>query len=254
MEKGYGMLRGRQGAAGYVRAAGENRRVFARGLPPGAEAALWRIEGEKACRCAGGKADREGNWAGETHGAGPLFVTAAGRVIMWEEGTSAEESYFRCCGALKKAAEKPQKKGTPPAPPENPVPEEKRPVEGPPAPRETSAAPERPAVPEPARRASADTPPVDALPVLSWPRGTEELRPFFELLPPFSPFYAPGWRFVRAPSPLPGTAYCALGRYVRDGRVRRIAYALPGTPYRPPAELPGYRYHLGYWVLEKEAT
>ena len=85
------------------------------------------------------------------------------------------------------------------------------------------------------------------------PRGTEELRPFFELLPPFSPFYAPGWRFVRAPSPLPGTAYCALRRYVRDGRVRRVAYALPGTPYRPPAELPGYRYHLGYWVLEKEA-
>ena len=222
--------------------------------PPGTETALWRIEAGKACRCAKGTADREGNWAAETDGAGTLFVTAAGRVTLWEGGPSAEETYCRCCSALKKAAEKTQQKRTPPpAPPEKPDPEEKNAAQEPPVPRKTPAAAETSAVPEPARRASADTPPVDALPVLSWPRGTEELRPFFELLPPFSPFYAPGWRFVRAPSPLPGTAYCALGRYVRDGRVRRVAYALPGTPYRPPAELPGYRYHLGYWVLEKEA-
>lgn len=243
MGSGYGMLRGRQGAAGFVRETAGARRVTALGLTPGADTALWRLDEEKACPCNRGTADQAGKWEAETAAAGTLFVTAAGRVLLWEEGESAEETYLRCCNTLKKATEKR------PVPQTPPVTEKAASVPDPPP---VISLEEPPAdEPETVLRVPKNTPPVDGLPALLWPRGTEEIRPFFEMLPPFAPFYAPGWRFVRAPSPLPGTAYCALGRYIRNGRVERIAYALPGSPYRPPAELPGYRYRQGYWVLEQ---
>ena len=235
MGSGYGMLRGRQGAAGFVREEAGTRHVTVLGLMPGAETALWHLDGGVACPCARGTADQAGKWDAETAAPGTLFVTAAGRVLLWEEGESAEETYLRCCQKLKKATE--------PRIVQKAAQEKEK----------TASVPEPPHQDEPETvlRAPSETPPVDGLPALIWPRGTEVIRPFFEMLPPFAPFYAPGWRFVRAPSPLPGTAYCALGRYVRNGWVERIAYALPGSPYRPPAELPGYRYRQGYWVLEQ---
>ena len=72
-----------------------------------------------------------------------------------------------------------------------------------------------------------------------------------------APFSAPGWRFVRVPSHVPGAAYSVLGRYARDGRVTGLLRAVPGGPYRPPAFLPGDRYQpgrdgMGYWISVQE--
>lgn len=96
--------------------------------------------------------------------------------------------------------------------------------------------------------------PVDALTALIWPPAAAELKIYFETLAPIAPFDAPGWRFVRAPSPLRGVPYCAIGYHAQDSRVTQVAYAIPGTPQRAPAALPGYRYQVGrggegYWTL-----
>ncbi len=95
---------------------------------------------------------------------------------------------------------------------------------------------------------------VDALPRLIWPKEAAELKPYFDTQPPIRPFDAPGWRFVRVPSPIRSVGYCAVGMYASDCRVRQIAYAVPGTPHHAPAFLPGYRYQpgmdgKGYWTL-----
>ena len=95
---------------------------------------------------------------------------------------------------------------------------------------------------------------VDALPRLIWPKESAELKPYFDTQPPIRPFDAPGWRFVRVPSPIRSVGYCAVGMYASDCRVRQVAYAVPGTPHHAPAFLPGYRYQpgmdgKGYWTL-----
>ena len=95
---------------------------------------------------------------------------------------------------------------------------------------------------------------VDALPRLIWPKEAAELKPYFDTQPPIRPFDAPGWRFVRVPSPIRSVGYCAVGMYASDCRVRQVAYAVPGTPHHAPAFLPGYRYQpgmdgKGYWTL-----
>lgn len=103
-------------------------------------------------------------------------------------------------------------------------------------------------------RPESNAPPADALPVLVWPETAAHLKLYFETQPPFMPFDAPGWRFVRVPSPLRGVAYCAVGVCARDARIEQVAYAVPGTAQRAPAMLPGYRYQMGrtgqgYWTL-----
>ena len=95
---------------------------------------------------------------------------------------------------------------------------------------------------------------MDALPRLIWPKEAAELKPYFDTQPPIRPFDAPGWRFVRVPSPIRSVGYCAVGMYASDCRVRQVAYAVPGTPHHAPAFLPGYRYQpgmdgKGYWTL-----
>lgn len=96
---------------------------------------------------------------------------------------------------------------------------------------------------------------VSCLPRMHWPRGMEELPAWFMDLPPFAPFHAPGWRFVRIPLEGMGEpTFCAVGIWVREGRLRTVAYALPGMPDSPPeALLPGAvwqwgRHGQGYWV------
>ena len=98
--------------------------------------------------------------------------------------------------------------------------------------------------------------PVNALPILRWPAGTEDLRLNCALRPPFAPLNAPGWRFVQVPSPLPHVPFCAVGFQARDARVCGIAYAIPGPPNQPPVRLSGYHYQpgsggQGYWVMCK---
>lgn len=103
-------------------------------------------------------------------------------------------------------------------------------------------------------RPAGEGAPTDELPALVWPPAAAELRVYFETLTPIAPFDAPGWRFVRVPSPLRGVPYCAVGYHAQDCRVTQVVYAVPGTPHRAPAALPGYRYQVGrggegYWTL-----
>ena len=249
------MLRGRCGAWGHIRWLGDGRRVLVKGLPPEAACALYAIWEGRARECGRQTADRDGQARFTAALAGRLYVTAEGRVIAWEGGEDAEETYCLAC-ALE------ERRSGPAAPRET---EERTaapaaaPAPAPPAPpaseRDTGSLPE----PEAAGytlRPPGNGEPVDALPALIWPPMARPLRPYFLRGMPFAPFSAPGWRFVRMPARVPGAAFCAVGFQVRDGRVDRIAYAVPGPPQRPPVPLPGYRYRPGrqgegYWVAEK---
>ena len=59
----------------------------------------------------------------------------------------------------------------------------------------TEAGTAKPVQPPPVER----TPSVQQLPTLHWPESLRPLQEWFETLPPFAPFNAPGWRFVRVP-------------------------------------------------------
>lgn len=249
MSFGYELMGGRGGAAGVMRSEGDGRRISAQGLPPGAEAAVYLISGGRARRVFAAPADERGRMEALIPREGTAFVAADGRLMLYQTGDSPEEGFALASSALKKLL----------SPPSAPIPE-KKPEPPPAADEETQAAAplsDHPQEEAYSLRAPTRGEPVDELPFLHWPKGTEEIRAYFDALPPIAPFEAAGWRFVRLPSPLPGVAYCALGRYAAADRVTRLCYALPGVPQRPPTALPGYRYRpakggMGYWIAERE--
>lgn len=105
------------------------------------------------------------------------------------------------------------------------------------------AAQERPPQPKRPQRPWAD-----ALPALRWPSGFETLRPYFAAGMPCALLDAPGWRFVRA-ADAGGPDGLFLGLLARDGAVRQLAYAHPGTHppapgFRPATGLDGSRYQV----------
>lgn len=240
----YRFLRGKGGASGYVREMGSGCALSAAGLAGGQSYALYGLPlGEKL-----GEREADGEGSLVFSGAFPpgLFLARGDKVVLWE---GEDPEYLMACACLRrvlrretgereeKAADVLKASEAPPEPPPMPEP------------------------PDPAQafslRPPSDGEPIDALPGLFWPRGTETIQRYFDVCPPIWPFDAPGWRFVRAPSPIRQAAYCAVGRCVREDRVCGVAWAVPGNPYRPPAPLAGYRFHLGkggtgYWVLWKE--
>ena len=204
---------------------------------------------------------------------GRLYLTVGEQVAAWEAGSDAEETYCLACACQEKnkAAVSPGKKddGSSRVPnreqPETLMPIPLSPAAPTPPPEASAAvpAPQRQTEPESAPpekdvyslRPAGSGEPVDALPALRWPAAARELQGYFRGRMPFSPFDAPGWRFVRIPSGIPGAAYCAAGYLARDGRVCRTALAVPGAPHHPPAPLPDFRYRtgnqgIGYWVKE----
>lgn len=90
---------------------------------------------------------------------------------------------------------------------------------------------------------------------LRWDKAWQDVQPYFDRLPPFAPFEAPGWRFVQVPLPAgsPGP-WCAVGYHARGGVVQRLAYAVPaGEETIPPPSLAGYqpvtgRHGKRYWL------
>lgn len=266
--------------------------VTLRGLEPGALCAVYCFEAGEAALCAQAPADGEGGARFSLPGDGRIFAVVGDRVALWEEAGGAEENYFRACQGLarlraRQAAQKEQlpvqeSMSRPDREPEVSPPEaalepetepsresdgertEEQATDGAPAPERQEAAagealsdapPSQPAeLEEYSLRPAGAGAPVDALPALEWPPAAAELRVYFETLTPIAPFDAPGWRFVRVPSPLRGIPYCAVGYHAQDCRVTQVAYAVPGTPHRAPAALPGYRYQVGrggvgYWTL-----
>lgn len=276
MERQYRMLRGRGGASGYARGDGNQGAAEARGLPPGGEAMLYRMDAGRAILCDRGKTDGRGNIRFRYMGEGALFITDGSNILLWEDGPAEGQLRLRAAEWLRKGNEKPTQREEPVK--INPVTEVSA-EESATEPTEeamTDAAEDvriekaekipdtpLPASDEPLEeveekgwhlRAETDTEAVDALPALDWPEAAAGLKPYFDECPPIAPFDAPGWRFVRAPSPLRTVPYCAVGYLARDNRVVQVAYAVPGSPYQAPAPLPGYRYQpgrdgKGYWTL-----
>ena len=244
----YQLLRGRRGASGHVRRAREEQTVSLRGLPPETECALFEMEGKSPL--ARLRTDKTGAAQASLASSGPVFAAAEDQVLVWE---GEEDGYFRACACLK--GWRPGRETTSPA---TPAPADVPSSAPPKAEKPASVARSDPEPEEAWRlRPPGAGAPVDALPTVIWPPEAEKLRKYFEQYPPFAPFNAPGWRFVRMASPVKEAIYCAVGRHIRDGRVDEIAYALPGTPYHAPGGLSGYTYQpgeagQGYWVLRRK--
>ena len=276
---GYRLLAGRDGAQGYAR-GGDGQTVTARGLHAGKTYTLYCVTPGGAREHARRTADASGMARFTLSGAQPVFLALDGRPVLWEDDR-AEERYCQACDLLRaqarmleaaqrqarekaaayqEAAERPEapketvQAETAAAPSEpteaeleadNKTPEE---AEAPAGTQEELREPAQPKL----RQGTGEG--VDALPRLIWPKEAAELKPYFDTQPPIRPFDAPGWRFVRVPSPIRSVGYCAVGMYASDCRVRQVAYAVPGTPHHAPAFLPGYRYQpgmdgKGYWTL-----
>lgn len=270
MERQYRMLRGRGGASGYARGDGNQGAAEARGLPPGGEAMLYRMDAGRVVLCDRGKTDGRGNIRFRYMGEGALFITDGSNILLWEDGPTEGHLRLRAAEWLRRGSEKATKREEPVkiTPATEVSAEESATEETMADEKEDTQAQEMPEEPLPQAdepqeepedagwhlRAETDTEAVDALPVLDWSESAAGLKPYFDECPPIAPFDAPGWRFVRAPSPLRGVPYCAVGYLARDNRVVQVAYAVPGSPYQAPAPLPGYRYQpgrdgKGYWTL-----
>lgn len=254
---GYRLMRGRAGAAGHIRRMEGRLILSAQKLQPGEAYDVYTLGRDGARRLGALRPEPDGTGQAAFPTADRVFLARGDRVILWEDGSNADETYWASCRSLQKKEEAPdiEHPQTEPAP----APEEARTPTAEERPREQETGEKNIPAVEAAYtlRPAAGSPPVDALPALQWPAGTEQLQVYFSTRPPCSPFRAPGWRFVRVSVQLPGVAYAAVGRHVRDGRVNRVLFAVPGGPYRPPAFLPGYHYHPGregngYWIHEAQ--
>lgn len=254
MDYGYQLFQGREGAYGHARSRENGRELTARGLKGGVMCAVYCRNGQAARCIARGQTDAKGGVRFSALPEGTLFLAAAGRVVLWEKD-APEEEYWQAEQALRreKAAEKkniPAESGAEtPAQEKEEKEEREEKTEEKVEEKEAEKAENRAdwQLRGPGRGGDAD-----ALPEMKFPGYAGVLKKYFHSCPRIMPFAAPGWRFVRAPSPVPGTAYCALGYLTEGDEAVKIAWAFPGTPHRPPAALPGFRYHAGYWVMLAE--
>lgn len=90
-------------------------------------------------------------------------------------------------------------------------------------------------------------PPADRARRLVWPKPFEPLRSYFQTNKPCAIFRMPGWRFVK----LSTDEGMYIGYWQMDGKVRRIAYAIPqdtpppdGRPYRARRGMDGRIYQV----------
>lgn len=228
-----------QRAQGCVRVSGEEMLLSLQGLSPG-PCALYRIVNGHASEALVFVPAADGSAVVTAPATEKVFIADEKGVVLWEGG---EMNYWQAAAFLEKLRRPPE---APPVPP---------PPEPEPEPPQASAVPEA-AAPGYVLRAPGDGPPVTALPALLWPEEVRPLRPYFEAHVPFAPFDAPGWRFIRVPSPLRSIPFCAVGVRAVGGTIAQVAWAVPGSPVAAPAALPGYRYQSGrngqgYWTFWK---
>lgn len=253
MDYSYRFLQGREGVSGHARCGKSGQQLWARGLERGMECRLYQWQAGEGICIAAERADDSGQIHFSDLPDGPLFLAAAGRLVLWEMD-APEENYWRAGEFLRREKEEKRRETEKCVPREEEVPAEETEEEI------AKAADAGNILIEETLKIPVETeaytlhrpgknPGVDELPARIFPGRAGTLKKYFQSCPPIQPFSAPGWRFVRAPSPVPGAAYCALGYLARDGRADKIAYALPGSPHHPPAQLTGYRYHEGFWVL-----
>ena len=99
MTFGYDMLNGRQGASGYRREAGGKTEIHIRGFKPGESCALYELLPDCAEKHDEQTADANGQTVFSFAGGNAVFVTAGGKVRLWQGG---EENYLRACEWIQK--------------------------------------------------------------------------------------------------------------------------------------------------------
>ena len=99
MTFGYDMLNGRQGASGYCRKAGEKTEIHARGLKVGESCVLYELLPDRTEKRDEQTADANGQTVFSFAGGNAVFVTAGGKVRLWQGG---EENYLRACEWMQK--------------------------------------------------------------------------------------------------------------------------------------------------------
>ena len=106
MTFGYDMLNGRQGASGYCRKAGEKTEIHARGLKVGESCVLYELLPDGAEKRDEQTADANGQTVFSFAGGNAVFVTAGGKVRLWQGG---EENYLRACEWIQREKMKKEK-------------------------------------------------------------------------------------------------------------------------------------------------
>ena len=106
MEFGYQLLRGRGGASGLLRSAGDRTTVSIRGVTPGDECALYALREGRAALLALERADREGRVQFAARGDDALFVAVRGRVALWTDGEDADQRYLQASAWLRREQER----------------------------------------------------------------------------------------------------------------------------------------------------
>ena len=98
MAFGYALLKGRAGAAGYVRENGSQREVFARDLPPIASCSLYALQNGEYKLCGTKTTDSGGSVQWTAPKEGSLFLTDGDKVLLWDGG---DEAFLRASAWLK---------------------------------------------------------------------------------------------------------------------------------------------------------
>ena len=89
MAFGYALMKGRAGAAGYIRETGKAREVMARNIPPRAICYLYRHRNGECDLCGAETADSSGNAKWTAPREGSLFIAADNQVLLWEGSDEA---------------------------------------------------------------------------------------------------------------------------------------------------------------------
>lgn len=258
------------GASGYARVESEKTHTFvqlhARGLPEGAARLFWYMSDRTAKQLAHGQVNTKGELSLESESPvgsserlqALILLTDAEQPKPLLIGLCAEQNAGNMLDAKNAAlalCEKLKKLPEPPPAPEPVAEPVRKPVKSEKLPREIflpaidpapyAVAADAPDAPKSARKA----PSVSRLRPLIWPKGFESIQPYFDKALPCALFDLPGWRFVYA-AHAGGPNGLWIGMERRDGRVRRIAYAVRGrTPpasgrYRAKTGLDGMVYQV----------
>lgn len=89
MAFGYALLKGRGGAAGYVRENGGQREVTTRNLIPGTACALYTVQDGAYRLCGTETADGSGNAKWTAPKEGGLLIAEGNKVLLWDGGDDA---------------------------------------------------------------------------------------------------------------------------------------------------------------------
>ena len=89
MAFGYSLMKGRAGAAGYIREIGNHREVSARNVSPGAVCQLYRRKDGEWLVCGTETADSAGNVQWTAPKEGGVFIAQGRQVLLWEGGDEA---------------------------------------------------------------------------------------------------------------------------------------------------------------------